>query len=501
MEDTGLRRSALVSVTFSNFLTPFMASATYIALPSIAADFNMDAVLLSWVATSFTLASVTSMVPCGRVADFFGRKKIFLLGFIIFTIASLFCGISGSPTMLILSWALQGVGGALIFVQGPAILLSVFPPHERGRVLGISVAAVFAGLSLGPLIGGLMTTALSWRSVFLMNVPLGSIIILLILWKLKTEWVDARDEKFDFIGSIIYCLAIVGFIYGITHLPTWRSFWLIFIGLIGFFVFIKWEMHVESPVFDINLYRNNRLFALSNLAALIHFSGSFAVTFLMSLYLQNIKGLSPQGAGLVLVIQTIVQAIFSPFAGKLSDRVEPGIVAAVGMAVTTLGICSFIFLDEASSLPFILVNLTLLGLGIALFSSPNTNALMSSVEKKFYGQASGSSSTMRQLGMILSMGIVTLLFNLFIGRVEITADVYPAFIRSLKAAFSVFSVLCFGGIFASLARGKMHSSNHTIGDSAGMIPQSAEEPQPQGELSSRKILSARKPSCHFLFLA
>jgi MFS family permease len=242
-------------------------------------------------------------------------------------------------------------------------------------------------------------------------------------------------------------------------------------------------MHVESPVFEIKLFRHNRLFALSNLAALIHFSGSFAVTFLMSLYLQNIKGLSPQGAGVVLVVQTIVQAIFSPYAGKLSDRIEPGIVAAVGMAVTTIGICAFIFLDEASSLTFILINLTLLGLGIALFSSPNSNALLSSVERKYYGQASGSSSTMRQFGMILSMGIVTLLFNLFIGRVEITADVYPAFIRSLKAAFSVFSVLCFIGIFASLARGKMHLSNHSMDESAGIRSQPGEEPQPQGELS------------------
>jgi len=470
MNDTGLRRSTLVSVTLSNFLIPFMSSAIHIALPRMAADFKMDAVLLSWVATCFTLASCVSMVPSGRVADIHGRKKMFLLGYIIFTVSSLFCGLSSSPTMLILFRIFQGIGGGMIFVQGPAILLSVFPPHERGRVLGITVAAVFAGLSLGPLLGGLMTSVLSWRSVFLMNVPLGSIIILVVLWKLKEEWVDAKGEKFDIIGSFIYGLSIVGLIYGITQLPSAKSIWLILIGFIGIFVFIKWEGHVESPVFEINLYRHNRLFALSNLATLIHFSGSFAVTFLLSLYLQNIKGLSPQGAGLVLVTQTIVQAIFSPFAGKLSDRIEPGIVAAVGMAITGLGICSFIFLDEASSLTFILVNLIFLGLGIALFSSPNANAIMSSVERKFYGQASGSSATMRQFGMILSMGIVTLLFNLFIGRVEITVDIYPAFIRSLKVAFSIFSVLCFAGIFASLARGKMHPSTLTTGDSAGRIP-------------------------------
>ena len=245
----------------------------------------------------------------------------------------------------------------MIFVQGPAILLSVFSPHERGRVLGISTAAVYAGISLGPLLGGLLTSALSWRSVFLMNLPLGLMVISLVLWKLKKEWVDAKGEKFDVIGSLIYGLAIIGFIYGITNLPSVRSLWLILCAFIGIFAFIKWELHVESPVFEINLYRQNKVFALSNLAVLIHFSGSFAVTFLLSLYLQNIKGLSPQGAGLVLVIQPIVQAIFSPIAGRLSDRVEPGTIAALGMAITTMGISSFIFLGEASSMTFISANL------------------------------------------------------------------------------------------------------------------------------------------------
>lgn len=488
MKDTGLRRSTLVSVTLSNFLIPYMASAIQIALPRMAADFKMDAVLLSWVATCFTLASCVSMVPSGRVADIYGRKKFFLLGYIIFTLASLFCGLSTSPTMLILFRVFQGIGGGMIFVQGPAILMSVFPPIERGRVLGISVAAVFAGLSLGPLLGGLMTSALTWRSVFLTNVPLGSFIILIVLWKLKQEWVDAKGEKFDTIGSIIYGVSIVGLIYGMTHLPSPKSFWLIMMGLIGIFAFVKWERHVESPVFEINLFRHNRLFALSNLATLIHFSGSWAVTFLMSLYLQNIKGLSPQGAGLVLVIQTIVQAIFSPFAGKLSDRIEPGVVAAVGMGITAIGIFSLIFLDAASSLTFIIVNLILLGLGVALFSSPNSNAIMSSVERKFYGQASGASATMRQLGMILSMGIVTLLFNLFIGRVEITVAVYPAFIMSLKTAFGVFAVLCFGGIFASLARGKMHPSGSRSLDPADTVSHMPEKAELQSKIpSSRDI--------------
>ena len=231
--------------------------------------------------------------------------------------------------------------------------------------------------------------------------------------------------------------------------------WLIVAGVIGLSAFVRWEMKTRSPVLDINLFKNSRVFTFSNLAALINYSATFAVAFLMSLYLQYIKGFNPQNAGLILVTMPAVQAIFSPAAGRLSDRIEPRILASVGMALTTAGLVLFIFLNGETPLEFVIGSLILVGLGIAFFSSPNTNAVMSSAPKRTYGVASATLATMRQIGMVLSMGIAMLMFALYIGRVQITPEHYPFFLESIRTSFIIFAVLCFGGIFASLARGKV----------------------------------------------
>jgi len=470
MNNAVSKRSALVVATLTSFMTPFMGSSINIALPSIEKEFQIDAVLLSWVATSYLLAAAISLVPFGRLADIYGRKKIFTYGIVVFTISSFLSAISISAPMLILFRVFQGIGSAMIFATGMAILTSVFPPGERGKVLGINVAAVYIGLSVGPFLGGFLTQHFTWRSIFLVTIPLGLIIISLVLSKLKGEWADAKGEKFDLTGSMIYILAIIAVMYGISLLPAMRSLWLILFGLSGILAFVKWEMKVENPVFDLNLFRTNRVFAFSNLAALINYSATFAVAFLLSLYLQFIKELSPQSAGLILISQPIVQAVFSPFAGRLSDRIEPRIIASIGMTLSFVGLFLFTFLNENSTLQFIVANLILLGFGFALFSSPNTNAIMSSVEKRFYGLASGSVGTMRLLGMMISMGIATLIFAIFIGRVQITIEYYPVFIKSVEVAFIIFSILCFGGIFASLVRGRLRASVSKMPATGGEKP-------------------------------
>ena len=449
------RRAALVVVTLTSFLTPFAGSSINIALPAIGKTFQMNAVLLSWVATSYLLAAAVFLVPFGRLADIYGRKKIFAYGVLIFTLSSFLSGISVSALMLILFRILHGMGSAMIFATGIAILTSVFPPEERGRALGINVAAVYTGLSLGPFIGGFLTEHMTWRSIFLINVPVGVIIILLVHWKLKSEWAAAKGERFDIEGAFIYGLSLVAIMYGISRLPSGKSLWIILFGFLGIAAFIMWEKRVEYPVFKMTLFSRNRTFAFSCLAALIHYSATFAVTFLLSLYLQYIKGVSPQRAGLILIAQPVMMAIFSPFAGKLSDKVEPRIIATLGMTLTTLCLVPFIFLIKDSSVWFIVADLLVLGFGYAFFSSPNTNAIMGSVDKRFYGLASGSVGTMRLLGMMISMGIATVIFTLFMGRVQIIPEYYPAFIKSVQVVFIIFSVLCFFGIFSSLARGRL----------------------------------------------
>jgi EmrB/QacA subfamily drug resistance transporter len=473
---TGMKRTALVIAALTSFTTPFMMSSINLALPSIGEEFEIDAVLLSWVATSYLLAAAVSLVPFGRLADIYGRKKIYTYGIVSFTITSILCAVSTSTPMLIIFRILQGSASAMIFATGVAIITSVFPPQERGKALGINVAAVYTGLSVGPFLGGFLTQHLTWRSVFLTNLPLGLIIIALVLWKLKGEWAEARGEKFDLPGATIYGAALVAIMYGISLLPAMKSVWVILLGLLGFVAFVKWQMRTEHPVYNLDLFRTNRVFAFSNLAALINYSATFAVTFLLSLYLQYVKELSPQNAGLILIAQPVVMAIFSPFAGRLSDRVEPQIVASIGMTLTTLGLFLFIFLDENSTAVSIIVRLTVLGFGFAIFSSPNTNAIMGSVEKRFFGLASGSVGTMRLLGMMVSMGIATVIFTLYLGRVQITTELYPVLVRSVNVAFAVFAILCFGGIFSSMARGKLRPDFQK--------PEMAEDEEPSQPMAS-----------------
>jgi len=455
VDNAANKKAALIVATLGAFFAPFMGSSVNIALPSIGSEFAMDAISLGWVATAYLLAAAIFVVPFGRVADIYGRKRIFMCGVLIFAVSSLLLAISASATMLISFRILQGIGGAMILGTGVAIITSVFPAEERGKALGINVAAVYLGLSLGPFLGGFLTQHFGWRSIFLVNVPLGLIILAFIFWRLKGEWAEAKGEKFDITGSIIYTLMLTAIMYGLSLLPEMSGVWLILAGALGFVAFVKWEMKVESPVLNMNLFRNNTVFALSNLAALINYSATFAVGFLLSLYLQYIKGLSPQSAGVILVSAPVMQAIFSPLAGRLSDKIEPRIVASTGMGLTVVGLVFFTFLSEETSLGFIVAGLIILGFGFALFSSPNTNAVMSSVEKRVYGVASATLATMRQIGMMFSMGIAMLLFAIDIGRVQIIPEYYPLFLKSVNSAFIIFVALCFGGIFASLARGKI----------------------------------------------
>lgn len=455
MDNNALKKSALIIAALNSFITPFMGSSINIALPAIEKDFHVDAVLLSWIATAYLLAVAVSLVPFGRLADIYGRKKIFTSGVLLFTISSFLCAVSFSTPMLIVFRIFQGVGNAMVFATGMAILVSVYPPQERGKVLGINVAAVYIGLSAGPFLGGILTQYFTWRSIFLVTIPICLFILILIFRRLKGEWADAKGEKFDLFGAFIYAVAVVGILYGLTLLPSFRSLWVILIGILGLFVFIKWELKEKSPVFQVRLFTTNRVFAFSSLAALINYSATFALTFLLSLYLQHIKALSPQLAGLVLIAQPVVMAMLSPSAGKLSDRIEPGIIATLGMALTTVGLFLLTFLEMDTSLVYIVGCLVLLGFGFALFSSPNTNAILSSVEKRFFGIASGTVGTMRALGMMVSMGIATVVFSIFIGRIQITPEHYPVLIKSIKVAFVIFAIFCFGGIFASLVRGKL----------------------------------------------
>ena len=441
--------------TMASFLFPFMGSAINIALPSLGEELSLNAITLTWIATSYLLSSAALLVPFGRIADIYGRKRIFAWGIAIFTVSSLLCGIAPSAAMLIAFRVLQGVGGAMLAATAVALLTTVYPANQRGRVLGINVAATYLGLSVGPALGGVLTQNAGWRSIFYLSALLGLAVIGVVVWKLKGEWHGAKGEKLDHVGSVIYLVGLVVLVYGVTVVPARAGVWLIAGGAAGLAVFVRWEMRTTSPVLDMSLFRKSRPFTFSNLAALINYSATYAVSFLLSLYLQYLKGFDPETAGLILVAMPAVQAVFSPLAGRLSDRVEPRLIASAGMALTAVGLVIFIFVNGGTPLNLIIGNLILIGFGFALFSSPNTNAVMSSAPRMAYGVASATLATMRQVGMLLSMAIVMLMFVLYIGSAEITPEYYPLFQESMRTSFIVFAALCFAGVFASLARGKV----------------------------------------------
>ncbi len=455
MENKSLQRNVLVVATLSSFLTPFMASSVVVSLPSIAHDLSMKVITLSWVSTAYLLAAAAFCVPFGRASDIYGRKKVFTWGIVLDNLASILGACAQSSGMLIVARVLQGIGGAMIFTLGMTIVTSVFPPERRGRALGIIIGAVYIGLSVGPLIGGFLTNNFGWRSIFLSNIVIGLVILITTVWKLKPEWAEARGERFDYVGSFVYVASLALLMYGLSEIPAFFAFLLVALGILGLVLFAVWEGRVEHPVLEIGLFRQNRPFLFSNLAALINYSATFGVSFLMSLYLHYIKGFSAQTAGFILVSQPVVQAAFSPLAGRMSDRLEPRIVASIGMAFTVIGLSVFACLTEGTHLGYIVLNLMLLGFGFALFSSPNTNAIMSSVDKRYFGVAGGTLATMRVAGQMLSMGGVMLMFGLVhISGVIITSAYHTQFLQSARMAFTVSAVLCAAGVLASLARGR-----------------------------------------------
>ncbi len=437
----------------SAFLTPFMASSMNVAMPLIGKEFGLSAVTLGWVLTAYTLTAAMFLVPFGRLADLVGRKRIFALGLSLDIAGAAIGALAPSAFLLILARAVQGVGGAMIFGTGVAILTSVYPPGVRGHALGLNTAAVYTGLSLGPVLGGFIVHAWGWRSVFLVTIPVAATALVLTIFRLKGEWADARGEGFDLSGSVIFGAGLVSLMYGFSRLPSTPGIILTAAGVLALAGFVVFELRIPTPLLDLRLFRHNRIFAFSNLAALFNYSATAAVAFLMSLYLQYIKGLPPQKAGLVLVAQPIIMAVTSPFAGRLSDRTEPRLIASLGMALSAAGLLLFSFLGPATSFGFIIGSLICLGLGFGLFSSPNTNAVMCSVEKRHLGIASASLGTMRLTGQMLSAGTAMMIFALVMGRAPIEPAAYPLFLRSVHVAFLFFAALCVAGVFASLARG------------------------------------------------
>ena len=454
MHDNKISPSATLWVIAAvQFLTPFMFSAIGVALPTIGREFSANAVQLGLVEMVYILGVALFLLPVGRFADIHGRKKIFLSGIILITLATLALSFALTIETLILFRFFQGIGASMITSSSFAILTSVFPKEQRGRALGVVVSAVYLGISAGPTLAGLMISYLGWRWIFYSAIPVELAALAFALTRLKGEWADARGERFDWIGSLLYMTSLCALIVGVLEIKQFQAAgWLAGAGLAGMAFFLFYETRFPSPLLPLKIILANRIFVFSNLATWLNYAASFGIMFFFSLYLQIIKGIPPKTTGFILILQPLLQAICAPIAGRLADRHRPAHIATAGMAFCTLGLAISAQLSASSSFTMIYAILILMGLGFGFFSTPNSTAIMASIPPRDYGMASSLMATMRTTGMLTSMTIITLLLGHFLGDKPVTAETGPAFIQTMQVAMLLFSVMGLAAIGLSLGR-------------------------------------------------
>lgn len=434
---------------FTSFLTAFSTAAIAVAIPSIANEFVIDAILQNWLAISFLLTIAVFSVPFGKLSGKFGLKKFFILGIIIFLLGSAGAAFSSSAYALIFFRVIQGIASAMLNVAGFALVTEALPPQERGKGIGVTVSSVYIGLTLAPVLGGILTQNLGWQSIFYVVIPLLFIPLILVLWKLKDEWVTGRDDPFDFAGTVIYSIGILLFMYGFTILNEMNGMILTAIGIAMLVGFVMWELRQKFPVFHVELFKNIK-FSSSALAALISYLATFLVTYILNYHLQYVEGMDPQTTGIILIVTPALMAIIAPFSGKLSDRIEPQKLSAIGMGFVTVAIFILIFLQKGTPLSVIIVAMVLQGIGYGIFSSPNTNSIMGSVPRKFAPLASATVSTVRVIGQTMSLGILTVIFAVVMGSVQIVPKYFPLLTQSSQIACIISTILCIIAVLASL---------------------------------------------------
>jgi len=392
------RGAVILVVVITAFITTFTGSALNLSIPDISKEFTLTASVSGWIITGYTLAVTFCSIPAGRLADIKSKKTVLAAGLVIFTsccIAAVFCM---SGIILIVLRLLQGVGAAMIFSTNTAILTENFPQEERGKVLGYSLAATYAGQSAGPVLGGVLNYNLGWKSIFIFTEFFSAVSLVATIFKLKSKPAD----KEHFVRS--------------------------------------------------NPFKDNPEFKAASISALLNYSATFAISYLVSVYLQNVLGFNSQTAGFIMISQPIIMMLLSPVAGKLSDKIPPFKLSAIGMILCSAGMAVLIFIDDKSPLWLIIVVLIVTGAGFALFSSPNTNAAMSSVTKDNYGFASSVLATMRAAGHSISMMAVNLVVNIYAAGLSFESIQTDLLIQIINVLFVGFTMVCVAGSVISIRR-------------------------------------------------
>jgi EmrB/QacA subfamily drug resistance transporter len=448
MDYTELKKDLLIVGILVSFLTPFVRSSINLALPALANEFALSAVFLTWISTIYLLVNAILYIPFGRIGDIYGRKRIFQYGLIIFTISSFISAFSTSGEMFLFFRILQAIGNAMIFANLNAMISSAFPVNERGRAFGLTSMGVFVGLVVGPILGGAIIEIVGWRTLFYLDTLIG-IIAAFAITRFKYDWIDAEGEKLDILGSFILGISLIGIIYGFSDFTNNYSLFLIIAGIIGLSLFYLVEKRVAFPLINLGLFKS-KSFTFGNITAFINYGALVSVGFILTLYLQYLKGYSPLTAGLIVSIQSIMMVLVSPFAGRLSDKINPESVSTVGMVFTTIGVALMTLINFENALYLGGFSLIIFGAGIGLFYSSNTKVVMSAVDKRYFGVASATLSDIRSIGQIFGMGIVMLIISAILGNAQILPSNYPELIISLRISLVAIAVLSAIGIFTSI---------------------------------------------------
>lgn len=440
----------VIFVSFiTSFFAVFLSNGVIIGVPAIANDFAMNNVIQNWVPTILFLVVAVFTVPAGQISGKFGVKKSLTMGILVYLIGSAGAALSFSTESFLIFRIFQGAGMAFLNVSAMAMVVSAVKPQNRGKALGFTVTGVYLATSLSPVICGFLVHNLGWRSMFYFVIPFLALCIILIVLKIPGEWKTYEKDKIDKTGSILYALGILAFIYGFTALTNINGIILTVIGIILLIVFAIYELKQKTPVFNMNLFKNSK-FTSSNIAALCSYLAIMAVTTIINYHLQYVRGFDAQISGLILIITPIIMAIIAPNAGKLSDKIHPQKLAATGMTIAVIGLGILTFLNENMPIYFLILAMILEGIGMGLFSSPNMNAIMSSVPLKDAPTASASQATMRTIGQTMSLGLLTLIFALIMGNLKLSPQYANMIVQSSQIICGICTMACMIGIFASL---------------------------------------------------
>lgn len=440
----------VIFVSFiTSFFAVFLSNGIIIGVPAIAQDFAMNNVVQNWVPTIFFLVVAVFTVPAGQISGKFGVKKSLLAGITVFLLGSIGACLAFSTESFLAFRIIQGIGVAFLNVSAMAMVVHAVKPQNRGKALGFTVTGVYLATSLSPVICGFLVHNLGWRSMFYFVIPFLILCIILLILKIPQEWKTYQHDTIDKVGSIVYAIGILLFIYGFTTLITTNGKILTVTGIILLVIFGAYELRQKSPVFNMNLFRNKK-FTSSNVAALCSYLAIMVVTTILNYHFQYVRGWDAQMSGMILIITPIIMAIMAPNAGKLSDKIHPQKLAAIGMAIAIIALGILTFLNGDTPIYFVIIAMILQGIGMGLFSSPNMNAIMSSVPPKDAPTASASQATMRTIGQTMSLGILTLIFAWVMGNLELTPQYATLIVQSSQIICGICTAACILAIFASL---------------------------------------------------